>query len=137
MFKLNILPVVKEDIIAIGAKSNSAPAKIIAFFEQLNNNQELLGYLLEHNHGEPDKDLFNVSKWQAYWQNGYDLWRLKLFNLENVGLRYRVIYAYALEKGIQTFYILAVIHRDFDYDPTHEITKRLIHSYVELGIGNS
>lgn len=137
MYKLNILPIVKEDIKAVSVNSKNASTKIIALLEQLNTDQELLGYLLEHNHGEPDKDLFNVSKWQAYWQNGYDLWRLKLFNLENVGLRYRIIYAYALENGIQTFYILAIVHRDFDYDPTHEITKRLIHSYVEIGIGNT
>jgi hypothetical protein len=137
LYKLNILPIVKEDIKAVRVRSGNAATQIIALLEQLNTDHDLLGYLLEHNHGEPDKDLFNVSKWQAYWQNGYDLWRLKLFNLENVGLRYRIIYAYALEKGIQTFYILAVIHRDFDYDPTHEITKRLIHSYVELGIGNT
>lgn len=137
MYKLNILPIVKEDIKVVGVSSKNAATKIVALLEQLNTNQELLGYLLEHNHGEPDEDLFNVSKWQAYWKNGYDLWRLKLFNLENVGLRYRIIYAYALENSIQTFYILAIVHRDFDYDPTHEITKRLIHSYVELGIGNT
>lgn len=137
MYKLNILPIVKEDIKIVGVSSKNAATKIVALLEQLNTNQELLGYLLEHNCGEPEKDLFNVSKWQAYWQNGYDLWRLKLFNLENVGLRYRIIYAYALENSVQIFYILAIVHRDFDYDPTHEITKRLIHSYVELGIGNA
>lgn len=137
MYKLNILPVVKDDIRVVSVSSKNAATKIVALLEQLNTNQELLGYLLEHNHGEPDKDLFNVSKWQAYWQNGYDLWRLKLFDLENVGLRYRIIYAYALENGIQTFYILAIVHRDFDYDPIHEITKRLIHTYIELGIGNA
>lgn len=137
MYKLNILPVVKDDIRVVSVSSKNAATKIYALLEQLNTNQELLGNLLEHNHGEPDKDLFNVSKWQAYWQNGYDLWRLKLFDLENVGLRYRIIYAYALENSVQTFYILAIVHRDFDYDPTHEITKRLIHSYVELGISNA
>jgi hypothetical protein len=136
MFNLNILPDVKKDILAIKVKSNTAAIKLVAFFEQLNNNQEFLGHLLEHNHGEPDKDSFNVSKWQAYWNQGYNLWRLKLFDLENVGLRYRVIYAYALEKRIPTFYILAIVNRDFDYDPANEITKRLIQTYIKLGIGN-
>ena len=136
MFNLNILPDVKYDIFAIKVKSNVAATKLVAFFEQLNNNQEFLSHLLEHNYGEPDKNVFNVSKWQEYWHQGYNLWRLKLFDLENVGLRYRVIYAYALEKRIPTFYILAVVHRDFDYDPTHETTKRLIQAYIKLGIGN-
>jgi hypothetical protein len=137
LYKLNILPIVKEDIRAVSVVSRNAASGLIALLEQLRTDQDLLGYLLKHNHGEPEKDLFNVSKWQEYWRNGYDLWRLKLFDLENVGLRYRVIYAYALENRIQTFYILAITHRDFNYDPNHEITKRLIHSYVELGIGNS
>jgi len=137
MYLLNILPAVKDDLQVIKAKSNNAAAKLVAFLGELNGNQDFLGYLLEHNHGEPDKDLFNVSKWQEYWNKGYNLWRLKLFDLENVGLRYRIIYAYALESRVPTFYILAIVHRDFDYDPTHEVTKRLIHAYISLGIADS
>ena len=132
MYNLRILPAVKEDLLTIKIKSKTAAINLAAFLEQLNSNQDFLDHLLDHNYGEPDKDLFSVSKWQAYWGKGYDLWRLKLFDLENVGLRYRIIYAYALENRIQTFYILAIVHRDFDYDPSHEITKRLIHAYVKL-----
>lgn len=134
MYKLNILPAVLNDIKSISVNSKNASTKLVAFLEQLNSDQNLLQHLLTHNHGEIDKDLFNVSKWQEYWKNGYDLWRLKLFELENVGLRYRVIYAYILERNVPTYYILAIVHRDFDYDPTHEITKRLIHSYNALGL---
>ena len=62
MYKLNILPIVKEDIRVVGVSSKNAATKIVALLEQLDTNQELLGYLLEHNHGEPDKDLFKGLK---------------------------------------------------------------------------
>uniref|UniRef100_E6QX21 Addiction module toxin RelE n=1 Tax=mine drainage metagenome TaxID=410659 RepID=E6QX21_9ZZZZ len=47
-------------------------------------------------------------------------------------LRYRIVYAY--EPGTLQFHVLAIVHRDFNYETDHEITQRIRKAYNELGL---
>lgn len=59
-----------------------------------------------------------------------DLWRLKIWDLEKGRFNYRIIYAYQISN--HCFHMLAVVHRDFNYEPNHPITKRILNDYSEL-----
>jgi hypothetical protein len=43
---------------------------------------------------------------------------------------YRVIYA--LKRGTGDHYVLAIVSRDFDYDPNHPTTRRILQAYADL-----
>lgn len=59
-----------------------------------------------------------------------NLWRLKLWDLEDFGPKYRVVYAFEPKK--KHYHILAVAPRRFDYDQKHPITQRIIDAYLDL-----
>ncbi|WP_176969757.1 type II toxin-antitoxin system RelE/ParE family toxin [Nitrosomonas sp. Nm33] len=136
MYKLDIGPEAQNDLKALLQESNKSrqcATRILTVLQELEENQKLLGYLLDH--GFKNKD-FNVSRVVSIWRYR-DVWRLKIFgwdfssNKENT-LPYRVIYAYDWKS--LTFIILAVVHRSFNYDANHPITQRIIKAYDELGM---
>ena len=78
----------------------------------------------------------SVSKWLNQWKNGKDLWRLKFWDLENLGVRYRVIYVYLPKQA--RFVVMAIVARgSFDYDDNnHPIRQRIASSLKNTyGIG--
>ena len=105
-------------------------ARVLALVEQLNTDPPALLNLLDHGYGKLQTEAFDVSKFLEFWKKGKDLWRLKIWDLEYQGLRYRVIYAYVPTS--HRFHILAVVHRDFDYDPSHAISQRILQDFDEL-----
>ena len=66
----------------------------------------------------------------AQWRKGRDLWRLKMWDLEKKGLRYRIIHAFIPSK--QHYHVLAIAPREFDYDADHPISQRILHAYQAL-----
>lgn len=61
-----------------------------------------------------------------------DLRRLKIWIEPKGSLHYRIVYAYQ-PRSLQ-YYVLAIVHRNFDYKRDHEITSRILKAYQELGI---
>jgi hypothetical protein len=94
-------------------------------FQQLRADGALAEKLLDHGYGANGDVAISVSKWLNRWKEGVDLWRLKAWDLEHVGLRYRAIYLYLRTEA--RFVVLAIVKReDFDYDdPDHPIRKRI------------
>ena len=45
-------------------------------------------------------------------------------------MQYRIIYAFILSKN--HYHVLAVAPRDFNYESSHEITKRILRAYGDL-----
>ncbi len=107
-----------------------AAARILALLQELKGNPDLLDRLTQHGYGSRNCSDFNVSKWLAHWKRGRDLWRLKVWDLEDKGLRYRIIYAFVPQK--KHHYILAIAPREFNYDTNHPISRRIIRAYEEL-----
>ncbi len=75
---------------------------------------------------------YHVSKWQAFWRIGYDLWRLKIWTEPKGSLGYRIVYAY--EPRSLQYHVLAIVHRDFNYERDHAITQRILKAYKDLGL---
>lgn len=107
-----------------------AAAKIVALLEELKGNPDLLDRLTQHDYGAYHTADFHVSKWEAQWRRGRDLWRLKVWVLEDQGLRYRIVYAFIPQK--RHYHILAIAPREFDYDANHPISQRILRAYESL-----
>lgn len=104
-----------------------AASVIQSLLEELDGDQDLLDRLSQHGFKNEEID---ISKWQAQWKKGLNLWRLKAIELERLGIQYRLIYAFVPNK--KCYHLLAIAPRDFDYDPQHETTKRILRTYYEL-----
>lgn len=129
MYRIAIHRSAGDDLKALAADDSTqvVAAKVLELVRELRANPRLLGNLLDHGYRT---EFIDVSKFQAYWRQRLDLWRLKLWELEDAGLKYRIIYAYSPDTNY--FHILAVVHRDFDYDPEHLVTRRILDDYAEL-----
>lgn len=114
------------------ASDQRTAARIVALLEQIKADPGLLDALTEHNFGADQRSGFHVSKWLAFWNAGYDLWRLKVWDLSGRLIPYRIVYAY--EPRIRQYHVLGIVHRDFGYDRNHEITQRIFSAYQDLGL---
>lgn len=96
----------------------------------MRRHQDLLDRLTQHDFGAYGTAEVHVSKWQEQWRKGNDLWRLKVWDLEDKGLRYRVIYAFIPRK--RHYHVLAFAPRSFNYDSSHPLTQRILGAYQAL-----
>ena len=100
--------------------------RLMALIEQLRADFELSGKLLEHNFGSGQDEDISVSIWHNITRvERVQVWRLKAWDLEQRGMRYRLIYLYRWRD--QSYTILAVVPRgriDYD-DPNHPLRQRI------------
>lgn len=132
VYSIVIAVAAKEDLAAIAQDDPETEAEIVAVLQELKGNQALLDALTVKDFGLAHDAPFHVDAWTAQQRQGRNLWRLKIWDLEDIGIRYRVVYA--LDPQISRYYILAVLHRDFDYDEDHPRVKKLLATYDRLGI---
>lgn len=109
-----------------------AAGKVLALLQQAKHDPKIIASLLDHDFGDDHTATYHVSKWLDFWKRGYNLWRLKIWTEPRGSLPYRIVYAYE-PKSFQ-YHILAVVHRDFDYKRDHDITRRILKTYQELGL---
>lgn len=121
-----------NDLRALMVSDPDAAGKILAFLEQAKRDPKIIASLLDHDFGDTRRELYHVSKWLEYWNTGFNLWRVKLWTFPKGSLRYRVVYAY--QPSTQHYHVLAIVHRDFDYDPSHAVTQRILVAYQSIGI---
>lgn len=120
----------KDDLLALRKKDPWAAGRIVALLEQLAADPDLLDRLTQHDYGAGGRTDIHVSRWESQWRQGRNLWRFKAWDLEKIGLRYRVIYAF--EPKNNHYHVLAIAPREFDYDPNHPISQRILRAYEEL-----
>jgi mRNA-degrading endonuclease RelE of RelBE toxin-antitoxin system len=120
----------KADLRQLSRANKDATALILAVLEEIQGDQGLLDSLTVHGFGNDRSERFGVSKWLSFWDRGVDLWRLRIWDLEQLGAPYRVVYAY--ERGKQRYHILGIFHRDFDYNANDPRTKRVKNAYDNL-----
>jgi hypothetical protein len=121
----------KTDLLALRKSEPRAAGRILALLEQLEGDFDLLDRLTQHDFGAYGSADFHVSKWQEQWRKGRDLWRLKVWDLEDKGLRHRIVYAFIPSK--KHYHVLAITpRRDFNYEECDPITQRILRTYQEL-----
>lgn len=114
------------------AKDRFAAGKVLALLQQAKHDPRIIATLLDHDFGDDHSTTYHVSKWQDFWRAGYNLWRLKIWLEPRGSLHYRIVYAY--QPSTLQYHVLAVVHREFNYDKDHEITQRILSAYRSLGI---
>ena len=129
---LTIHPDAADDLRQLMVKDRFAAGKVAALLQQAKHDPKIIDSLLDHDFGAGHSAAYHVSKWYEFWNIGFNIWRLKIWTEPTGSLRYRIVYAYA-PKSLQ-YYVLAVVHRDFEYKTDHEITKRILKAYRDLGI---
>ena len=120
----------KSDLEKLWGETPTAAARIGVLLEELDGNQDLLDRLSQHDFGNYQTAKFHVSKWVEQWNKGKNLWRLKVWDLEDKGLQYRIVYAFLPIKS--QYHVLGIVPRKFDYDSRHELTRRIIAAYENL-----
>jgi hypothetical protein len=124
----------EQDLDELWEIDEGATADIVALLEQAACDQELLDNLTVRDFGRHRSEDIHVDKWVEQQRKGRNLWRLKIWDLEDRGIRYRVVYA--LDPRISRYHVLGVVERGFDYDKSDDRTKRILAAYDELGIPN-
>ena len=128
--------VIHEDAIAdldrIFEEDEEACADIEAFLEEAKCNQETLDRLTRKGYVQYGDCPFDVTEWEASKQRRYNLWRVKFLWIEGNASKYRVIYAF--HPGEYRYYVLGVLHRDFDYDLKHHRSTKILAVYDGLDI---
>ncbi len=114
------------------ANDRFAAGKVTALLQQAKHDPKIIDSLLDHDFGADHSATYHVSKWYEFWKVGFNIWRLKIWTAPKGSLVYRIVYAY--EPKLLQYYVLAVVHRDFDYKRDHEITNRIRKAYKDLGI---
>ncbi len=132
MYKIVLHDDAKADLLAIYRVDTTAGARIAAVLQEIEGNQELLDSLTQHNYGRDHTALFNVSKWFELWKKQKDIWRIKIWDLEDKGLRYRIVYAYI--RGKREYRVLAITPRnEINYDDLkNPLSQRIQRAYEEL-----
>jgi len=106
-----------------------AASLVEVFLEQAKVDQGLLERLSDRRYRGRGVD---VQSFEAFWPKGYNLYRLKLASLQDLGLPYRVLYAF--DPRIRRYYVLGVVHRDFDYKQDAPRTQRVLAAYRALDL---
>lgn len=132
MYKIALHDDAKSDLKAILVRDAVSATRIAAVLQEIEGNQDLLDSLTQHDYGRNRSAPFNVSKWLKFWNRNQDIWRLKIWDLEDKGLRYRIVYAYI--RGKKDYRVLAIVPRsNINYDdPNDSLSKRIKAAYEEL-----
>jgi hypothetical protein len=131
-FKLRIAVAAEKDLEAIGHDDPLAEATIWAVLQQIKADPQLLNMLTVHDFESGPPEPFNVKRIATQQSAGRNLYRLKVWSLESGATKWRVVYG--LDPRNSTYYIFGVAPRNFDYDPHHPFTRRVMASYDRLGI---
>lgn len=124
MFSLQIHEDAEADLETLYRRSPRVAARILALLQEVEANQDLLDRLTQQNFGRDHTADFHVARWIEQWNKGKNLWRLKLWDLEDKGIRYRVVYAFVPQHS--RYHVLGIVPRSFNYEEDHPLTIRIL-----------
>jgi len=134
MFNIIISENAYSDLKDIAAENPDKAAKIAALIHTINSDQDLLSRLTNDNFENYDEPQFNVDTWvSAQRERGISLWRLKFLEQFDIAA-YRIIYTYDGTKNNENYYILAVVHREFNYETRSDLAIRIFNDYRDLDL---
>ena len=135
MFRLVLSDEAKEDLQQLFTKEPHAARLIAALIEQASKSQDLLDIFSTQHYGQYEVGEFHVTQLHVHQQQGRNIWRIKHWELERIGLKYRIVYA--LDSFSSRYHVLAICQRGElgDYkDETKPRIQRIIKAYNRLGI---
>ena len=136
MPKLHIHQDVVGDLDRVRSESAALAGRLATLIMELRADDDLLSAIGQHGFGENGDQPIDVSRWFEQQKFGRNLWRLKFLELEDKGLKYRIVYA--RRSNIDDYVVLAVApRRNIDYDnPEDPLTKRIANALDRLASGD-
>lgn len=120
------------DLEALWENDEDAAAEISAFLQEVKASQDMLDRLTCNKYVRYEKPEFSVEVWATQQNRKRNLWRLRLFALTGSSAKQRIVYAFhPLELR---YYILGIVHREFDYDLKHPVSNRISKAYDAIDI---
>ncbi len=116
-----------HDIGQLRRRQPGAVARLLAVLDEIATNPELVDRLTQADFGMYGTAPFHVSRWAGQQRQGRNLWRLKVWDLEQVGIHYRVVYAFEAATG--DIYILGVTPRRHCNYTNDAFTRRVTACY--------
>ncbi len=132
MIHIVVTPAARIDLDDLWETDEDGAAEIEAVLEEISNDVDLMSGLCARGFRHLAAPALEVDRFLALWNQGLNMYRLKIWDWLGGLLPYRVIYAHHAQNDI--FYILAVVPRDFNYDIQHPIITRVCSDYQRLGI---
>ncbi len=134
VFTLCYHPNARTDLAELRRRQPAAAAAIAALLEQAAADQDMLDSFTVHDfgaHGQADYHVARLAEQQGAGRDR-NLWRIKIWGLEDQRLHYRIVYA--LDPRISRYTVLGIVPREFNYDESHPLTQRIVAAYDDLGI---
>lgn len=110
-------------------------AELEALLDEVRGSQDLMDRLTQHDFGAVPtrRNFFNTKMWVDQQKQDNNLWRIKFWELEELGIQYRIIYAFfPVSKQHHVLGIMPRKNRDFDYNRNDPRTIRMLKAYEEL-----
>lgn len=130
MVSLTVHPDARRDLLEIGKTDKVAAAGIIALLQQLKADPDLMDRLTQQGYGAHQTADFEVQKFLALYRQGKNMWRLKIWPLEDRPIKYRIVYAFLPRQ--REHVVLGVVPRSFNYDSSNPLTMRMVDAYQNL-----
>ena len=132
MYELVLHRDAEADLDQIWETDPDGAADVETLLEELRNSEELLSALRIHQRLE---GRIHVSRLLRFDIWGKSLWRLRFSELadpQNI-MPYRILYC----SLANVYYVLAVAHRDLNYEQDRNLVARVRNACRELGISTS
>jgi hypothetical protein len=126
-YSIIVLGIAQAELEAIWGVDEDAAADIEEWLYRFDGDQDLLDTLTVHDYGAYRLKPYHVSKWLELWNEGHDIWRLKIWGPSEA---YRTVYAY--QRGKQRYTVLGIPARNFDYSVEHPTSQRMLDDYANL-----
>jgi hypothetical protein len=130
LYSLYIHDDAKADLAGLLRRVPRTAGRIVSVLKELAEDQDLLDRLTQHDFGKLPPADFHVSRWVEQWNKGRNLWRIKVWDLEDRGIKYRIVYASVPNR--RQYHVLGVVPRSFNYEEDHPLTRRILAAHDDL-----
>lgn len=132
MINILIAPLARQDLDELWNTDEDSAAEIETVLDELSIDPNLLQELSRRGFRHLKTPAVEVDVFLALWNQGLNMYRLKIWDWLGGLLPYRIIYAHHAQSNV--FHVLAIVSRDFNYDTQHPIVTRVRADYERLGI---
>lgn len=132
MTRVQIHPSAIADLDDIDTRDEDSAALIIALLQEFQDTPGLSTRLTEAGYRDLDDPAFEIKNFAAFKRQGQTVYILKIWDMDGSLVPYRVIYF--LHPQHDVAHVVAVIHRQVDYERDQQLMERLRADYEKLAI---
>jgi len=131
MPRLIVQPSAEADLDELYEIDEEAAATINVLLDEIYGNEQLIELLCRDRVARREDPAFDNERFIELWNDGYTIYRLKMWDFDGALIPYRVLHAY--DGRTDCTHILAILPREHSYDTAHEKVRRCVGDYDALG----